>query len=142
MTDVPRRSQVWDDTTIDDIQAKAELGRYRIRGFSQLRQRPIPSFDDLTFLPCTLTRIPLEGYREKCNTQTVLGSRFASQPILNDIPVMITGMSYGALSFNAKVALARGAKPRAAGCRSWSRWAARGCLMTFAWPGKPARTWS
>lgn len=109
MTDVPRRSQVWDDTTIDDIQAKAELGRYRIRGFSQLRERPLPSFDDLTFLPCTLTRIPLEGYREKCNTQTVLGSRFAKKPIVNDIPVMITGMSFGALSYNAKVALGRGA---------------------------------
>src|SRR6266849_4593800 len=109
MNDVPRRSQVWDDATIDDIQAKAELGRYRIRGFSQLRERPLPSFDDLTFLPCTLTRIPLEGYREKCNTQTVLGSRFAARPIVNDIPVMITGMSFGALSYNAKVALGRGA---------------------------------
>ena len=109
MSDVPRSSQVWNDTTIDDIQSKAELGRYRIRGFSQLRERPLPSFDDLTFLPCTLTRIPLEGYREKCNTQTVLGSRFATQPIVNDIPVMITGMSFGALSYNAKVALGRGA---------------------------------
>ena len=76
----------------------AELGRYRIRGFSQLRERPLPSFDDLTFLLCTLTRIPLEGYREKCNTQTVLGTRFATRPIINDIPVMISGMSFGALS--------------------------------------------
>src|ERR1700675_1570828 len=104
-----RQSPVWDDTTIDDIQAKAELGRYRIRGFSQLGERPLPSFEDLTFLPCTLTRLPLEGYREKGNTQTVLGSRFAKKPIVNEIPVMITGMSFGALSYNAKVALAQGA---------------------------------
>src|SRR5919201_3662860 len=109
MTDALRTSPVWNDTTIDDIQAKAELGRYRIRGFSQLRERPVPNFDDLTFLPCTLTRIPLEGYREKCNTQTVLGTRFAKKPIVNEIPVMITGMSFGALSYNAKVALGRGA---------------------------------
>src|SRR5215472_3932831 len=109
MTDALRRSLVWNDATIDDIQAKAQLGRYRIRGFSQLRERPLPSFDDLTFLLCTLTRIPLEGYREKCNTQTVLGTRFAKKPIVNDIPVMISGMSYGALSYNAKVALGRGA---------------------------------
>ncbi|CAA9329501.1 MAG: Glutamate synthase [NADPH] large chain, partial [uncultured Chloroflexia bacterium] len=109
MSDVLRQSRVWNDTTIDDIQAKAELGRYRIRGFSQLRERPLPSFDDLTFLPCTLTRVPLEGYRERCNTKTVIGGRFATQPIVNDIPIMITGMSYGALSYNAKVALARGA---------------------------------
>ena len=109
MTEVLRRSTVWNEATIDDIHAKAELGRYRIRGFSQLRERPLPSFDDLTFLLCTLTRIPLEGYREKCNTQTVLGTRFATRPIINDIPVMISGMSFGALSYNAKVALARGA---------------------------------
>jgi methylamine---glutamate N-methyltransferase subunit C len=109
MTEVLRRSMVWNEATIDDIHAKAELGRYRIRGFSQLRERPLPSFDDLTFLLCTLTRIPLEGYREKCNTQTVLGTRFATKPIINDIPVMISGMSFGALSYNAKVALARGA---------------------------------
>jgi glutamate synthase domain-containing protein 2 len=109
MTAVLRPSQVWSAATIDDIQAKAQLGRYRIRGFSQLRERPLPSFEDLTFLPCTLTRIPLEGYREQCKTQTVLGSRFARNPVVNDIPVMITGMSFGALSYNAKIALARGA---------------------------------
>lgn len=106
---VLRTSPVWNDSTFDDIHTKAELGRYRIRGFSQLRERPLPSLDDLTFLPCTLTRIPLEGYREKCNTQTVLGTRFAKKPIVNEIPVMITGMSFGALSYNAKVALGRGA---------------------------------
>src|SRR5206468_5438455 len=67
------------------------------------------TFDDLTFVPCGLTRIPLEGYRESCSTRTVLGSRHGAKPITLDIPVMITGMSYGALSYNAKVALARGA---------------------------------
>jgi glutamate synthase domain-containing protein 2 len=109
MSDVRRPSLVWDPATIEDIQTKAELGRYRIRGFSQLRQRPLPRFDDLTFLPCTLTRIPLEGYREKCNTQTVIGTRYAKKPIVLDIPIMITGMSFGALSLNAKTALAKGA---------------------------------
>ncbi len=61
MTHGLRTSRVWNQTTVDDIQAKAELGRYRIRGFSQLRERPLPSFEDLTFLPCTLTRIPLRA---------------------------------------------------------------------------------
>ncbi len=94
---------------IEEIQAKAETGLYRIRGYGTLRPRRWATFDDLTFLPCSLTRIPLEGYREKCSTKTVLGKRFASKPITLDIPVMITGMSWGALSYNAKVALARGA---------------------------------
>src|SRR5438093_8860398 len=98
---------------IEDIQVKAELGRYRIRGFGTLRPRTWATFDDLTFIPCGLTRIPLEGYRESCSTKTVLGTRFAEKPIELDIPIMVTGMSYGALSYNAKVALARGA--RAAG---------------------------
>jgi glutamate synthase domain-containing protein 2 len=106
---VLRPSPVYTPAAIEEIQAKAELGRYRIRGFGTLRAKPIPSLDDLTFLPATLTRIPLEGYREKCVTKTVLGTRFAERPIELAIPVMITGMSYGALSFNAKVALAKGA---------------------------------
>jgi glutamate synthase domain-containing protein 2 len=95
---------------IEDIQIKAELARYRIRGFGSLRPRKWATFDDLTFIPATLTRIPLEGYRESCSTRTVLGTRIASRPIELEIPLMVTGMSYGALSRNAKAALARGAR--------------------------------
>src|SRR5436309_10457909 len=102
-------SGIFQAVVIEDIQTKAETGLYRIRGYGTLRQRRWATFDDLTFLPCSLTRIPLEGYREKCSTATVLGKRHASKPIRLDIPVMITGMSWGALSYNAKVALARGA---------------------------------
>jgi len=91
---------------IDDIHIKSELGRYRMRGFSLFKK--IPSWDDLTFLPGTLTRFVIEGYREKCLTKTVLGPR-AKRPLVLDIPVYITGMSFGALSFEAKIALARGA---------------------------------
>ena len=91
---------------IDDIHIKSELGRYRMRGFSMFKK--IPSWDDLTFLPGTLTRFVIEGYREKCDTQTVLGPR-AKNPLVLDIPIYITGMSFGALSYEAKTALARGA---------------------------------
>jgi glutamate synthase domain-containing protein 2 len=104
-----QKSGTFTPEVMEDIHAKAELGRYRIRGFGALRERRWATFDDLTFLPCTLTRIPLEGYREKCSTRTVLGTRFAKKPIELEIPVMITGMSWGALSLNAKVALAKGA---------------------------------
>src|SRR5713226_2680472 len=103
------QSATFQPAVIEDIQAKAESGLYRIRGYGTLRERRWATFDDLTFLPCSLTRIPLEGYREKCSTKTVLGTRFAARPIELAIPVMITGMSWGALSYNAKVALARGA---------------------------------
>ena len=93
-------------TVIDDIHIKAELGRYRMRGMAIFK--PIPSWDDLTFLPGTLTRFVIEGYREKCETRTVLGPR-AKRPLVLDIPIYITGMSFGSLSYEAKVALARGA---------------------------------
>jgi glutamate synthase domain-containing protein 2 len=106
----PQPSGTYTPAVIEDIQAKAELGRYRIRGFGTLRPRTWATFDDLTFVPAGLTRIPLEGYREQCSTRTVLGTRLAQKPIELDIPVMITGMSFGALSYNAKVALARGAR--------------------------------
>ena len=94
---------------IEEIQRKAATGIYDIRGYGTLRERRWATFDDLTFLPCSLTRIPLEGYREKCSTKTVLGTRHAEKPIELDIPIMITGMSWGALSLNAKTALAKGA---------------------------------
>ena len=50
----------------------------------------------------------IEGYREKCETRTVIGPR-AKRPLELDIPIYITGMSFGALSYEAKTALARGA---------------------------------
>ena len=96
-------SAIWSPAVIEDIQLKAQLGRYRLQGFSTHRR--LPSFDDLTFVPCTLSRVPLEGYRERCETRTVLGSRYASKPIVLDRPITISGMSYGALSRTAKVAL-------------------------------------
>lgn len=56
-----------------------------------------------------MSRYPLEGYREKCSTDVVLGNRFAKNPIHLKIPITIAGMSFGALSANAKEALGRGA---------------------------------
>ncbi len=78
-----------------------------MRGFSIFK--PIPHWDELVFLPGTLTRFVIEGYREKCDTTTVLGARFAKNPLKLDIPIYITGMSFGALSLEAKMALAKGA---------------------------------
>src|SRR5262245_12047263 len=94
-------SGTFSPAVIEDIQIKAELGRYRIRGFGTLRERRWATFDDLVFVPCGLTRIPLEGYREKCSTRTVIGTRFAKRPIELEIPVMIIGMWSGAPSSNA-----------------------------------------
>jgi len=100
------QSRIFTPEVINDIHIKSELGRYRMRGFSLFKK--IPHWDDLTFLPGTLTRFVIEGYREKCETKTVIGPR-AKRPIELDIPIYVTGMSFGALSYEAKIALARGA---------------------------------
>ena len=100
------KSQIFTPEVINDIHVKSELGRYRMRGFSLFKK--IPHWDDLTFLPGTLTRFVIEGYREKCETKTVIGPK-AKRPMVLDIPVYVTGMSFGALSYEAKIALARGA---------------------------------
>ena len=89
---------------MNDIHVKSELGRYRMRGFSLFKK--IPHWDDLTFLPGTLTRFVIEGYREKCDTKTLIGPQRAKRPTgMLDIPVYVTGMSFGALSYEAKIAL-------------------------------------
>ena len=51
----------------------------------------------------------MEGYRESCNTKVTLGDRFSSNPLNLDIPITVAGMSFGALSAQAKEALGRGA---------------------------------
>ncbi len=106
---VVRHSATFSPQVIEDIQTKAELGHYRIRGWGTMKQ--VPNFDDLTFIPSSLSRVPLEGYREKCVTRTTLGhgTGRAARPIVLETPITITGMSYGALSRNAKVALGRAA---------------------------------
>ena len=102
-----RESFFYAPEIIEDIQAKAELGRYRLRGYGTLRK--LPSFDDLTFITSGLSRVPLEGYRESCSTKTTIGARNASEPLELETPIYITGMSYGALSKTAKVALGKAA---------------------------------
>ena len=104
---VRRTSQIFSPWVIQDIHAKSDLGRYRILGFSSFQD--VTHFDDLTFLSTGLTRFPLEGYKEQCNTQTVIGSLNAKNPLILDTPIYITGMSYGALSVNAKTALGKAA---------------------------------
>ena len=103
----PRTSYTFDAYTNSEIRRAAETGIYDIRGGGA--KRSLPNFDDLLFLGASISRYPLEGYRESCNTKVTLGDRFSSNPINLDIPITIAGMSFGALSAQAKEALGRGA---------------------------------
>jgi len=100
----------WTPDAIAEVHALAQLGRYQVRGYNTFNKR-MPTFDDLTFVPATMTRLPLEGYRENCDTTTVLGggSGLVEKPIELKIPIYIASMSFGALSASAKEALGHGA---------------------------------
>ena len=102
-----RESATFDRNVIHEIQRAAETGIYDIRGWGA--KRTLPHFDDLLFLGASMSRYPLEGYRERCGTDVVLGDLHAQFPLHLDIPVTIAGMSFGALSGQAKEALGRAA---------------------------------
>ncbi len=103
----PRQSWTFSNETNSEIRRAAQTGIYDIRGGGAKRR--VPHFDDLLFLGASMSRYPLEGYREKCETGVTLGTRFAKKPIELKIPITIAGMSFGSLSGPAKEALGRGA---------------------------------
>jgi glutamate synthase domain-containing protein 2 len=104
---IPRRSATFDEYTLSEIRRAAATGIYDIRGAGAKRR--LPHFDDLLVLGASISRYPLEGYRERCDTAVTLGARFAAQPVELKIPITIAGMSFGSLSAQAKEALGRGA---------------------------------
>lgn len=85
-----------------DVQAMGSLARD-----PSARPGARPALADIVFRPAQLDRLPLLG-DEAVTTSVVLGSR-AKKPLTLDIPVFVSHMSYGALSPEAKEALARGA---------------------------------
>ena len=104
---LPRQSATFSPEINAEIRRAAATGIYDIRGGGA--KRALPHFDDLLFLGASVSRYPLEGYREACGTDVVLGARHAKRPIELKIPITIAGMSFGSLSAQAKEALGRGA---------------------------------
>ena len=96
---------VWNAETVAEVKHKAFTGKHRIRGCGSTTR--YPNFDDLLILAAQLSRLSVDTYREDCQTRTVLGGRFAKKPLVIETPIMISGMSYGALSKEAKIAMAK-----------------------------------
>jgi len=107
VSDEVSRREGWTNEVFQDLQVKADLGRYRIRGFSTFQR--IAHFDDIIFIPRYISGKGVELRPADISTETVLGTRYARNAISISTPVYITGMSYGALSRSAKTALAKGA---------------------------------
>ncbi len=68
----------------------------------------LPKWEDIQFLPAQLSRRPLLDEAE-VSTKTVIG-KSAKKPLVLDIPIFVSDMSFGALSREAKIALSMGAE--------------------------------
>ncbi len=71
-------------------------------------RKDLPAWDDLQFVTAQLARVPQLDDTE-VDTRLVVGPK-AARPLELDIPILVSDMSFGSLSFEAKVALAKGAE--------------------------------
>jgi len=86
----------------------SKVGHHGEIGAMGVPRKDLPHWDDLQILPAQLARKPLLD-TVPVDTATVIGPR-AAKPLHLDIPLFVSDMSFGALSEEAKVALARGAE--------------------------------
>ena len=68
----------------------------------------LPKWENIQFLPAQLARRPLLD-EEEVDTSVVIGIN-AQRPLKLDIPVFVSDMSFGSLSREAKISLAKGAE--------------------------------
>ncbi|MCY4086629.1 MAG: glutamate synthase-related protein [Actinomycetia bacterium] len=95
----------WNEKVQEDISVKAQIGRYRIRGYGA--GRPLPHLSDVVFKRDLHTIPPDPEVVSKISLATELGGRFGAKPLDLSMPVMIAPMSFGALSKSTKIALAK-----------------------------------
>lgn len=97
----------------DDIKKISETGESIIEPMRT--NKPTISWDDILIKGTQLAKIPLNK-DEFVNTKTIIGPK-AKKPLEIEMPIYITHMSFGALSKEIKIALARGsAKVKIAMC--------------------------
>ncbi|MDI9338103.1 MAG: glutamate synthase-related protein [Alphaproteobacteria bacterium] len=68
----------------------------------------LPKWDDIQFLPAQIASKPLFD-EDDVSTKVIIGKN-ALKPLQLDIPIIVSDMSFGALSKEAKIALAQGAQ--------------------------------
>ncbi|WP_438938417.1 FMN-binding glutamate synthase family protein [Aliiruegeria sabulilitoris] len=86
----------------------SKLGHHGEVGAMGVPRKDLPHWDDIQILPAQMARKPLLD-DHKVGTSVVIGPR-AAKPLQLDIPLFVSDMSFGALSEEAKTALARGAE--------------------------------
>jgi len=102
--DSPRRESDEVETHMADIRAMAELGRSIIEPMRT--RKPVISWDDILIKGAQLASVPLND-KEPVATATVIGPK-ARHPLVIETPIYVSHMSFGALSREVKIALAKG----------------------------------
>lgn len=106
---LPRAQRgVWNEETINKIISEAFLAHPTVRGSGKMGR--ISHFDDLVFLNAQVSRPPIDYYREPCDTEVILGARYAERPLRLKVPIIVGAMSFGAISKEAKLAIAYATK--------------------------------
>ena len=94
------------ESYLADIHQMAETAQSIIEPMQS--KKPVISWDDILIQGAQLARIPL-NHNEKVSTVTTIGPQ-AAQPLTIATPILVSHMSFGALSKEAKKALALGSK--------------------------------
>jgi glutamate synthase domain-containing protein 2/NAD-dependent dihydropyrimidine dehydrogenase PreA subunit len=98
----------WTFPQVEEIHYKAQTGEYQLRGFGAMGYSP--SFDNITVVPSQIaSAAPRDKYREECKMDVVIGEDTCERPVHLHYPFIFPGMSFGALSKEARMALAIGA---------------------------------
>jgi len=90
---------------VDETRKRALSGRLLVSG-GRSNKLNVIGFDDLVFVPAQLARAPVDYYRENVSAETVIGGS-SENPLRLKTPILIAAMSFGALSKEAKIALAK-----------------------------------
>ncbi len=92
------------DKVLTEVRTRLVLGKAPI---SSCRSNKVPyNFDDLNFVPASLKKRPVDYFRENIYSDTIIG-KTSEHPLKLKTPIIFAGMSFGALSKEAKIALAR-----------------------------------
>ena len=111
--DIPAAVATPEEPTVARIRELArdglsKLGHHGEMGAMGVPRKDLPHWDDIQILPAQMARKPLQD-SVPVATSTTIGPR-AAKPLQLDIPLFVSDMSFGALSEEAKIALARGAQ--------------------------------
>jgi glutamate synthase domain-containing protein 2 len=96
-------AEYWNPKVQEDIQIKALIGRYRIRGYGTARA--LPHMSDLAFRRKIRPEAIEADVVGKVRMQTEIGGINGANPLKLSMPVMVAPMSYGALSASTKRAI-------------------------------------